>query len=73
VWGRHDAHDALRGRASAPHTHPEMVLAQGLGHVRGAPSRRQESDRRSGSAPPYHPAPDVGSQFRWRKEVNAAA
>jgi transposase len=37
----------------------KMVLAQSLGHAGRAPTRKQESNRRPGSAPRCHPAPDV--------------
>lgn len=49
-----DADRTLRGGAGAPHTHPEMVLAQGSGYA-GRPSpRRQEGDRCLGPAPCRH-------------------
>ena len=41
----------------------KMVLAQGLGYAGRSPSRRQEGDRRLGSTPRRHPAPDVDRRY----------
>jgi transposase len=63
------------GSAGTPDTYPEMVLAQGLGHADRSPSRRQEGDRRLGATPRrhLHRMWTDGTQFRWRREANAAA
>jgi transposase len=54
---------ALYEAAQVLLTRTEMVLAQSLGHAGRAPSRRQESDRRLGTTPHHHPAPDVDRRY----------
>ena len=63
MWGRHDPHGTL----GAPHTNSEMVLAQG----RGGKKAKVALARRL--AVILHRMWTDGTQFRWRKEVNAAA
>jgi hypothetical protein len=59
VWGRHDAgrHATRQRRCFSQGL--KMVLSQSLGYAARSSSQRQEGDRRLGTTPRRHPAPDV--------------
>src|SRR4051812_28304244 len=69
-----DAHRPLRGRAGAPHAHPDVVLAKGLWYAGGASARRQKAIVALARhlAVVMHRMWVDGTEFRWRKEADTA-